>query len=451
LAAIKLDPTVVSIDVDKKINLLASTPSTVSIAAVAPSYTQWDYTALRLGEIHPYISGNAIVVAVIDTGVDRSSNDLSGQVLDGCDWVTSPTNVCTGTGLLDENGHGTHVAGIVAAKNDGQGITGVAPGSKILPLRVLDASGTGYLSDIPAAIDYAVANGADVINMSLGGTFDYYLIKDAVDRALAAGVIVVAAAGNSGPSNTLPSYPAAYDSVIAVAATDSSGTVANYSSQGSYIDIAAPGSAIVSTYRGGYASLSGTSMASPHVAGVVALMLERNISPGSIKSLLQGTADSSGSKNILLRYGAGIVVPYLALSCNSNPCTSPSPTPTPTPTATGVIADTVVVNPGVISSPSPTAPNPEPTQTPTPSPVQVIPTVKESLSVTNVKRKISISVAAPTGSKTWVQRKSGSKWRTVLKFTTVPSVVIKVSRSGTYRVKVVTPTETVTTHTYKIK
>jgi subtilisin family serine protease len=129
--------------------------SFVSTAAPTDAYVQWNYSALRLGEIHTSLTGAGITVAVIDSGVNRTGPELNGagQVLDGCDWVISPTNVCTGTGVTDQNGHGTHVAGIIAAKNDGLGVTGVAPNATILPLRVLDANGSGYLSDVAAAID----------------------------------------------------------------------------------------------------------------------------------------------------------------------------------------------------------------------------------------------------------------------------------------------------------
>lgn len=452
LTAIKKDPSVISVDVDQKVNLLASV-TLPTFATAVPAYRQWDYTALRLSEIHAYRTGLGITVAVIDSGVNRTGTDLDGtnldgskQVLDGCDWVTSPTNVCTGTGVVDENGHGTHVAGIIAAQNDGEGITGVAPGSTILPLRVLDANGSGYLTDVAAAIDYAVANRAKVINMSLGGTVDYYLIKNAVDNALAKGVIVVAAAGNSGPTNSLPSYPAAYESVIAVAATDSDGVVASYSNQGSYLDIAAPGTSIISTYLTGYASLSGTSMASPHVAGVVALMLESGIQVANIKSQIQSTADKSSPRNDLNRYGAGLVNAYAALSCTANSCNAPAPSQTPTL----VLTDTQANNPVLIATP--TTPPADPVATPEPAPIVAVPTVSESLQVTVAKkRKLTVSVTAPNGSKTWVQRKVGKKWKTVLKISTTPSVEVKLSKSGNYRVKIIAPAENVTSKTYKVK
>lgn len=456
LNALNNDPSVISIDVDKKVNLLESVSISSAVATAVNAYNQWNYTALQLQQFHAHTNGDGILVAVIDSGVNRTGTDLNGlnQVLDGCDWVTSPTNVCRGTGVVDENGHGTHVAGIIAAQDDGEGIIGVAPRSQILPLRVLDANGSGYLSDISAAVDYAVRNNAEVINMSLGGTTDYYLIEDAIDRAVAAGVVVVAAAGNSGPNNVVPSYPAAYDNVIAVAATDSNGTIASYSNQGAYVDIAAPGSAIISTYPNGYASLSGTSMASPHIAGVVAMMLQAGIPAGDIKLRLQSTADNSSPRNNTLRYGAGLVYPYGALGCTNSACTAPSPTPTPTET----LVSTTVINPGLVIAPSPTAepapttPVVAPTVTPEIAPVVAVPTIKESLKVkASKKRNLTVTVSAPTASKTWVQRKVGKKWKTVLKITTTPSVQVKLPRSGTYRVQIISPSEKVTSKSFRVK
>jgi subtilisin family serine protease len=252
LRATSSDPDFIAVLVDEKISLIDEPiVDAASIPVPTTSYTQWNYTALRLAEIHNSFTGTNVKVAVIDSGVDRENPELNGgQVLDGCDWVTSPTNVCRGTGVLDENGHGTHVAGIIAAKKDGFGVTGVAPGVSILPLRVLGADGSGWLSDIAAAIDYAVANGAKVINLSLGGTLDYSLIRISVEQAVASGVTVVAAAGNGG-SGAAASYPAAYPGAIAVAATTESNLIATYSNSGNYIDVAAPGSAILSSWPTG--------------------------------------------------------------------------------------------------------------------------------------------------------------------------------------------------------
>jgi hypothetical protein len=188
-------------------------------------------------------------------------------------------------------------------------------------------------------------------------------------------------------------------------------------------------------------------MASPHIAGVVALLLESGIQVANIKTQIQSTADKTSPRNDLNRYGAGLVNVYAALSCGSISCSIPTPSPTPTL----VLTETTVVSPVVVVAPTTPAPT-APTVTPEPAPIVAVPTVSESLQVTVAKkRKLTVSVTAPTGSKTWVQRKSGKKWKTVLKITTTPSVVIKLGRSGTYRVQVIAPNEKVISKSYKVK
>jgi serine protease len=458
LRATSSDPYFIAVLVDEKISLIDEpTIGAAAIPAPTTSYTQWNYTAMRLAEIHTSFTGTNVKVAVIDSGVDRENPELNGgQVLDGCDWVTSPTNVCRGTGVLDENGHGTHVAGIIAAKNDGVGITGVAPGATILPLRVLGANGSGWLSDIAAAIDYAVADGAKVINLSLGGSLDYSLIRISVEQAVASGVTVVAAAGNDGPG-AAASYPAAYPGAIAVAATTESNLIASYSNSGNYIDVAAPGSAILSSWPTGtgYARLSGTSMASPHVAALAALIIQRNTaasgstSPATIRTAIESVAVKSNSDYSVSRYGLGVINPFASLECATPVCATPSSTPQPVDVL--VTGTPEVITPGAIIAPTP-QPTPEPAPIIETAPVVVVPTIKETLNVKVAKkRKLTVVVTAPTGSKTWVQRKVGKKWKTVLKITTTPSVQVKLSRSGTYRVQVIAPSEKVTSKSYKVK
>ena len=458
LRATSSDPDFIAVLVDEKISLIDEPIfDAASIPAPTTSYTQWNYTALRLAEIHNSFTGTNVKVAVIDSGVDRENPELNGgQVLDGCDWVTSPTNVCRGTGVLDENGHGTHVAGIIAAKNDGYGVTGVAPGATILPLRVLGADGSGWLSDIAAAIDYAVVNGAKVINLSLGGTLDYSLIRISVEQAVASGVTVVAAAGNGG-SGAAASYPAAYPGAIAVAATTESNLIAGYSNSGNYIDVAAPGSAILSSWPTGtgYARLSGTSMASPHVAALAALIIQRNTataistSPAAIRTAIESVAVKSNSDYSVGRYGLGVINPFESLGCATPVCATPSSTPQPVDVL--VSGTPEVITPGAIIAPTP-VPTTEPAPIVEAAPVVVAPTIKESLNVKVAKkRKLTVVVTAPTGSKTWVQRKVGKKWRTVLKITTTPSVQVNLSRSGTYRVQIVAPNEKVISKSVRVK
>jgi subtilisin family serine protease len=240
----------------------------------------------------------------------------------------------------------------------------------ILLLRVLDANGSGYLSDVAAAIDYAVLQNAKVINMSLGGTTDFSLIRQAVTSAAAAGVVIVAAAGNSGASGAT-SYPAAYPEVIAVAATTSGKTIADYSNGGSYVDVAAPGSLIVSSWPAGtgYAQISGTSMAAPHVAGLAALLLQKNTlsaelsTPAAVKNQIETTAlkDDVGGYGVtdysLARYGAGLINIYAALACSAGSCATPAPPATPP--VVDQSTPMVPSLPAVVEAPAP-APAPAP-------------------------------------------------------------------------------------------
>ena len=458
LRTIDSDPTVVSVQADEKLTLVSN--SGVAAGRIAAStiptppnaYTQWNYTSLRLNELPNNVIGTGIRVAVIDSGVDRNGPELNepGRVLDGCDWVTSPTNVCRGTGVLDENGHGTHVAGIIAAKKDGFGVSGVAPGAVILPLRVLNARGEGWLSDIAAAIDYAVLNQAKVINLSLGGSIDSAIIRVAIEQAVAQGVIVVGAAGNGG-IGALASFPAAYPGVIAVGATTRDNLIATYSHQGNYIDVAAPGSDILSSwpFGTGYARLSGTSMAAPHVAGLAALLLAQNVAPGSVRTQIESNLVSPQFADYSVdRYGRGVINPYAALGCSSNLLTC-------TPQASlNSVENTTVAPPVIVPVPTvapvPVAPAPVAPAPVAPAPVISLPSIKETLVVkASKKRRLSVTVSAPTGSKTLVQRKVGKKWRTEITSITSQSRTFRVKSVGTYRVVIVAPTERVTSQSVR--
>ncbi len=226
---------------------------------------QWAFTNTSFGALWPAAIGTSnppLVVAVIDTGVDVTHPDLAaGQVLTGVSLVSGAPSAA------DDNGHGTHVAGIIAATtNNTVGVRGAAPGVKILPIKVLNSSGSGTYSAVATAITTAVSQGAKVINLSLGGTVPSTIFDAAVANANANGVTVVAAAGNNGATGSPASYPAATPGVIAVGAVTSTLDRASFSTCGAYVDISAPGVNILSTVRGaGYASWSGTSMATPFV------------------------------------------------------------------------------------------------------------------------------------------------------------------------------------------
>ena len=266
-----------------------------------PSFSsQWSLTKISAVDgwstmftSYPTTTAGA-TIAVVDTGVQSTHPDLSGKVLAGANCLTGS---CTAGGSEDDNSHGTHVSGIAAARtNDGIGIAGLALTSPVLPVKVLNSAGSGSYASITAGINWAVSHGASVINMSLSGSSYSSTLCAAVSNAVAAGVVVVAAAGNS--SYSYAAYPAACPGSIGVAATDSNDAAASYSNYGSPdVFLAAPGSSIYSTVAGSsYATYNGTSMAAPHVAGLVALLQTRTpgISVSSVKTILATTSDKIG-------------------------------------------------------------------------------------------------------------------------------------------------------------
>ena len=231
----------------------------------------WGVKRIGAGLVHDsYNNGDRIKIAIIDTGIDEDHPDLDNNIMGGENFVSKPSwRTPDPNKWDDDNGHGTHVAGIIAAEDNNIGVVGVAPGADLYALKVLDRTGSGYVSDVVMAIQWATVNEIQVINMSLGGAYDIWL-DGACLLAYVEGLILVAAAGNGGSVI----YPAAYDSVIAVSATNSADELAYFSSTGPEVELAAPGEDIYSTYKGGgYATLSGTSMASPHVAGTAALVI----------------------------------------------------------------------------------------------------------------------------------------------------------------------------------
>lgn len=218
--------------------------------------------------------GAGTVVAVVDTGVDARHPDLAGRVLPGYDTVVDDP-LPWRDGRTDPEGHGTHVAGIVAAVADnGTGVAGLAPQASVLPVRVLDRSGTGHDSEIAEGIIWAADHGADVVNLSLSGPQNSGVLARAVAYAQAQGALVVAAAGNEGRSGNAVQYPAAYPGVVGVAALGTATAAASYSSSGRHVDLSAPGSGVVSTLpRGRYGVLDGSSMAAPYVSAAAAVVL----------------------------------------------------------------------------------------------------------------------------------------------------------------------------------
>lgn len=266
--------------------------------------------------------GAGTQVAVLDTGVDYTHEDLRGSVVYCIVSLRNSKTYYEGANLkncADPNGHGTHVAGIIVAKLNGIGVVGVAPGATLYAVKVLGASGSGYVSDVAKGVVEAVKgpddivgtdDDADIISMSLGGP-DSQALRDAVVYAYNSGAILVAAAGNEGAPS--PSYPAAYDQVIAVGAINSNYTVATWSNRRP--DVVAPGVNIMSTWpKNKYANASGTSMACPHVSGAVALAQALRVATGKSKlapeamiGLVRETALDLGVQGPDEYYGYGLV------------------------------------------------------------------------------------------------------------------------------------------------
>lgn len=320
-------------------------------------------------------TGSGVVVAVTDTGADLTHPDLApslwtnpGEIAgnglddDADGWADDVNGIDTANGdgsPADDNGHGSHVAGtIAAAANNGIGVAGVAYGAKVMPLKFMTANGSGYTSAAITAIDFARANGATVVNASWGGAGYSEALRQAILAAGQAGVVVVAAAGNeSRNTDAAPSYPADYDlpNVISVAASDRADGLAPYSNRGACsVDLAAPGSGILSTVPGGYSTYSGTSMAAPHAAGVAALILSRapGQSAADVRARILGTADpqpafagvtvTGGRLNARAAVAtAAGPVPAIPASCGQ-PAPAPAPAPALAPVRPPAISGAVV-------------------------------------------------------------------------------------------------------------
>lgn len=360
------DPSVVDVDLG----------TTLSITASNDTYRrdQWALDVLDAENAWSAQGGRGVTVAVLDTGVDGAHADLSGVVVQGTDFVSSG-----GNGWADGHGHGTHVAGIVAAVgNNARGVAGLAQGVTVLPVRVLNSSGSGSDTQVARGIVWAADQGADVISMSLGGPGSSTL-SSAVSYAVGRGVMVVAAAGNSRSSGSPTSYPAAYPGVLGVAASTSADVTASFSNIGPYVDVTAPGQSILSTVPAGrYASMSGTSMATPYAAAAAALVhaAAPTLPAAKVFAALEDTAKDIEAAGVDTRSGHGRIRPVAAITQVRG--TAPTPTPTVTPTVPPTVTPTSSPTPTVSPTPSPTA---SPTVTPTVSPT-VTPTVSPTVSPT---------------------------------------------------------------------
>ena len=316
---LKAHPDVVRVDEDVEVFALQYREGNFRTEKITQSSQSLPWGIDRIDAELVWPGGNTadpVKVGIIDTGISNNHPDLSANVKGGVNTINSRKS------WNDDNGHGSHVAGIVAALNNTTGVVGVGPKADLYAIKVLNAAGSGYLSDVIEGIQWAVANRMQVVNMSLGTDSDIQSFHDAVIAAKNADVVVVAAAGNSGGSVI---FPAAFPEAIAVSATDQNNIIASWSSRGPEVDLAAPGVSIYSTYKGtGYATLSGTSMAAPHVAGSAALVLNTPVGaydvnangkwdPDEVQKRLQDRAVDLGDTGFDGLYGWGLVNAYNAV------------------------------------------------------------------------------------------------------------------------------------------
>jgi subtilisin len=326
--ALERNPNVKEIELDIEVHALE--------ASLEEYSDSWGVDRIDADIVHSNDNtGITAKVAILDTGIDAAHPDLTGSVAGWIDFVEGASEP------YDDAGHGTHCAGIISAAADGSGVVGVAPDAMLYIAKVLNSGGSGLLSDVAAGIDWAVTEDVQVISMSLGADGYTDTLKIACDNAEEAGVLVVAAAGNDYHGNkrfewNTVDYPGAFSSVVAVGATDSSDERAYFSSTGPEVELAAPGYQILSTFptsldSDGYAIMSGTSMACPHVAGTAALVFASPIDTNydfdsdglwdgsEVRAKLRDTAEELGDAGFDYWYGYGLVDAYEATSISGEP------------------------------------------------------------------------------------------------------------------------------------
>jgi len=322
--------------------LNANVETDVPIKMFADS-VDWGVARIGADKVWDKGTGSGVKIGIIDTGIQKDHPDLAGNIITGYDFVNNDNDA------NDDNGHGTHVAGIAAASSNNLGVVGVSHSSQLMPIKVLNAQGYGYLSDVAKGVYFATDNGVRVINLSLGSTSDSSLLRDAVNYATNKGVLIIAAAGNDGGAPC--SYPAAYSNAVCVVATDSRNLLASFSNIGG--ELAAPGVYNYSTYIGStYRYLSGTSMATPHVSGAAALLMSicTTCSSSEIRTLMRDTAVDLGEMGKDILFGYGLIdlttavaslqptpveeTPTEETPTEEQPVTEPTPTKTPKNTKT---------------------------------------------------------------------------------------------------------------------
>ncbi|QWU16654.1 subtilisin [Paenibacillus sophorae] len=308
--AIKSNSTISYIEDDLEVKLLGKRTPSDSVPPLQPTEVlPWGIDSIDAEHTFSTVDSSSIKIAIIDTGVDISHPDLLENIKGGFNSINSKKS------YNDDNGHGTHVAGIIAAEHNNIGVVGVVPKANIYAIKAFDSLGNGYLSDIIEGINWSINNNMNVINISFGANADSQLLHDIIIKAYEAGIVVVAAAGND--SSSIVNYPAAYPEVISVSAVDTNFNKASFAPSGK-VDVVAPGVNIFSTYLGSmYAGLSGSSMATPHVTGEAAILLsvpakadingDGISTPYEIKQIIELTATDLGVPGKDNIYGAGFI------------------------------------------------------------------------------------------------------------------------------------------------
>ncbi len=300
---LKEDPDIKYVEPDVKISVSDSGSTAIRAVkeAASPILEQWNLAPIQASQAwNEGLTGKGVKIAVIDSGI-YPHEDL--KIAGGYSAVNYTSS------YKDDEGHGTHVAGIIGAKHNRYGTDGVAPDAQLYAVKALDSVGEGDLSDLLEGIDWAISNKMDIINMSMGTTYKSRALQDAVDKAYQKGILLVAASGNEGAGHPLD-YPAAFDKVIAVSASDSKNKIASFSSVGSKVEISAPGADIISTYLGTYyAMMSGTSQATPHVSAMLALLKQQypNETNDQLRTRLQRYSKDLGQKGRDNLFGYGLV------------------------------------------------------------------------------------------------------------------------------------------------
>jgi subtilisin len=262
----------------------------VKIHQESPELTQvlpWGIRRVGVPQLPSNLQkGTGVRVGVIDTGIDVNHPDLAGNYAGGINLVSSTSFP------NDDNGHGTHVSGTIAAVNNSRGVVGIASQARLYAIKAFDREGNSSISDIVRGIEWAIRQNIQVLNLSFGSSEPSEALRSALAQAYRAGIVLVASAGNDGTGNSI-NYPARYAGVLAVGATTEGSRIASFSSRGRQLDVVAPGEDILSTgLRGTYERLSGTSMSSPHVAGVAALIVSQypSLTPRQVNSIIRRTS-----------------------------------------------------------------------------------------------------------------------------------------------------------------